>query len=100
MRPESASVLLSAFTLISVAEIGDKSQLVCMTLAAGHRPWPVLLGATLAFIIPNTLAVLFGAAVAAWVPERWTAVIVVVLFGVFGVNALLTREDEKSQNVE
>ena len=100
LLPESASVFLSTFTLVSVAEIGDKSQLVCMTLAARHRHWPVLLGATLAFMILNTLAVLFGGGVAAWVPERWIAAIVAVLFGVFGIHALLSREDKKSQNLE
>lgn len=63
--PESLSISLSAFTLIALAEIGDKSQLVCMTLAARHRHWPVMLGATTAFLILNVLAVLFGAGVAA-----------------------------------
>ena len=39
------SVAFSSFThWISLAELGDKSQLVCMTLAARHRHWPVILG--------------------------------------------------------
>jgi hypothetical protein len=59
--PESLSISLSTFTLIALAEVGDKSQLVCMTLAARHRHWPVILGATTAFLVLNTLAVLFGA---------------------------------------
>jgi putative Ca2+/H+ antiporter (TMEM165/GDT1 family) len=62
---ESLSVSLSTLALIALAEIGDKSQLVCMTLAARHRHWPVILGATTAFLILNTLAVLFGAGIAA-----------------------------------
>jgi putative Ca2+/H+ antiporter (TMEM165/GDT1 family) len=90
---------VSAFTLIALAEIGDKSQLVCMTLAARHRHWPVLLGASTAFVILNALAVLFGAAVAAWVPERLMAGIVAVLFGVFGVHALLRGDDDESGDV-
>ena len=68
--PESLSISLSTFTLVALAEIGDKSQLVCMTLAARYRHWPVILGAATAFLILNTLAVLFGAGVAAWVPEQ------------------------------
>ena len=79
--PESLSISLSSFTLVALAEIGDKSQLVCMTLAARHRHWPVILGAATAFLLLNTLAVLFGAGVAAWVPERVTAGLVAVLFG-------------------
>ena len=63
ITPESLSISLSAFTLIALAEVGDKSQLVCMTLAARHRHWPVILGATMAFLMLNTLAVMFGASV-------------------------------------
>ncbi|MGB5452110.1 MAG: TMEM165/GDT1 family protein [Sedimenticolaceae bacterium] len=99
ISPESFSVSLSAFILVAVAEIGDKSQLVCMTMAARHRHWPVLLGAVMAFLILNTLAVLFGAGVAAWVPERLMAGIVAILFGVFGVHALLSSDDAESEDV-
>ncbi|CDH46822.1 MAG: TMEM165/GDT1 family protein [Candidatus Competibacteraceae bacterium] len=77
----------TAFGLIALAELGDKTQLVCMTLAARHPPAPVLIGAVLAFAVLNLLAVLFGASVAAWVPEWATAAIVAVLFAVFGWRA-------------
>lgn len=99
ISPESFSVSLSAFTLIALAEIGDKSQLVCMTLAARHRHWPVLLGAAMAFLVLNTLAVLLGAGVAAWIPERVTAGIVALLFGVFGIHALLQQNSVESETV-
>jgi putative Ca2+/H+ antiporter (TMEM165/GDT1 family) len=85
---------LSSFTLIALAEIGDKSQLVCMTLAARHRPWPVLSAAVVAFAFLNLLAVLFGAAVAAWIPEHITAALVSVVFAVFGIHALRSDEDD------
>ncbi len=98
--PESLSVSLSTFALIGLAEIGDKSQLVCMTLAARHRHWPVILGAAVAFIILNVLAVLFGAGVATWIPERLTAGIVAILFGIFGIHALLYQDDDGSDEVK
>ncbi|MGB5177829.1 MAG: TMEM165/GDT1 family protein [Gammaproteobacteria bacterium] len=97
--PESLSISLTTFTLIALAEIGDKSQLVCMTLAARHRHWPVIVGATTAFLVLNTLAVLFGAGVAAWVPERVTAGLVAVLFGAFGIHALYKQDDGESEDV-
>jgi len=99
IQAEILSVSLSTFTLIALAEIGDKSQLVCMTLAARHRHWPVILGATTAFLVLNALAVLFGAGVAAWVPERVTAGLVAVLFGVFGIHALCKQDDGESEDV-
>jgi putative Ca2+/H+ antiporter (TMEM165/GDT1 family) len=97
--PESVSISLSTFTLIALAEVGDKSQLVCMTLAARHRHWPVIVGAATAFLVLNTLAVLFGAGVAAWVPERVTAGLVAVLFGAFGIHALRRQDDAESADV-
>lgn len=74
--------------LVALAELGDKTQLVCMTLAARHPAPPVLLGAVLAFAVLNLLAVIFGAAVAAWLPEWLVAAGVAVLFAAFGVRAL------------
>ncbi len=100
MLPESLSAAVSSFTLIALAEIGDKSQLVCMTLAARHRHWPVLLGAAVAFSVLNVLAVLFGAAVATWVPEPVMAGIVAVIFAIFGIQSLRSEADDGSEAVE
>lgn len=100
MLPEFLSASVSTFTLIALAEIGDKSQLVCMTLAARHRHWPILLGAAVAFSMLNALAVLFGAAVATWVPEPVMAGIVAVLFAFFGIQSLLSEADDESEQVE
>ena len=96
---EFLSISASSFTLIALAEIGDKSQLVCMTLAARHRAWPVILGASMAFLVLNALAVLFGAGVAAWVPERVMAGLVAVLFAAFGIQALRAAEEDDSEVV-
>jgi putative Ca2+/H+ antiporter (TMEM165/GDT1 family) len=96
---EVMSAFMASFALIGLAEIGDKSQLVCMALASRHRHWPVLLGAAAAFLLLNTLAVTFGAGVAALVPERVTAAVVALLFGAFGVHALFAQGDDASENI-
>lgn len=99
----AASWLSSAgatFLLISMAEIGDKSQLVCMTLAARHRGLPVVIGAISAFAVLNLLAVLFGAAVAAWLPEWVVSVGVATLFAIFGINSLRYKEEDEDEDVE
>lgn len=84
----------AAYLLIALAEFGDKSQFVCMTLAARHRGLPVVLGATAAFAVLNLLAVLFGAAVAAWLPEWLVTAAVALLFAWFGIAALRFEEDD------
>ncbi|MFO1371196.1 MAG: TMEM165/GDT1 family protein [Candidatus Competibacteraceae bacterium] len=80
--------------LVTLAELGDKTQLVCMTLAARHPAPPVLLGAVLAFAVLNLLAVAFGGAVAAWLPEWVTAAVVALLFAAFGLHALWNADAE------
>ncbi len=90
-----ATVSASSFGLIAAAEIGDKSQLVCMTLAARHKTLPVVLGASAAFALLNLAAVLFGAAAARWVPEWAVGTAVVVLFTGFGLRALLTQQEDE-----
>jgi putative Ca2+/H+ antiporter (TMEM165/GDT1 family) len=90
----------ATFLLIALAEFGDKSQLVCMTLAARHRGLPVVLGAVAAFAILNLLAVLFGAAAAAWLPEWVVTLAVAVLFAVFGISALRYQEEAEDEGVE
>lgn len=88
--------LTSSFALIALAELGDKSQLVCMSLASRHRTAPVFLGATSAFILLNSLAVAFGAAIAAWIPDYWRNGMVALLFAGFGLHALLAHDADPS----
>lgn len=90
---ELATTSVTSFVLIAAAEIGDKSQLVCMTLASRHRAAPVLWGAVAAFALLNTLAVVFGAAIASWLPDYFVAGMVALLFAGFGLHALLKHDD-------
>lgn len=86
----------TSFVLITAAEIGDKSQLVCMTLAARHKATPVLAGSVTAFMFLNSLAVIFGAAISGWLPDYGISAIVCLLFGLFGFNALRCGNEEES----
>jgi putative Ca2+/H+ antiporter (TMEM165/GDT1 family) len=94
---EITAAAATSFALIVTAEIGDKSQLVCMALASKHKPWPVLLGASVAFALLNTLAVVFGAAIASWLPEYIVAATVAFLFGVFGIHALRVNDEDDEE---
>ena len=80
--------------------MGDKSQLVCMVLASRHKALPVALGAIAAFILLNTLAVVFGVAIANWLPEYVIAAIVALLFTVFGIHALRVQESDDDEDVQ
>jgi putative Ca2+/H+ antiporter (TMEM165/GDT1 family) len=93
------TVAATTFGLIFLAEIGDKSQLVCMALAARHHHRPVMVGAIAAFVVLNVLAVVFGAGLAHWVPERVLAAVVAVLFAVFGVVSLRAEEEDGTEEI-
>lgn len=93
------STTTSTFGLVFLAELGDKSQIVCMTLAARYRHTPVLLGAISAFLILNTLAVVFGASVARWVPTQIIAAVVTIMFAVYGVKSLLAQDEDEEGEI-
>jgi len=51
-------IALSAFTLVFLAELGDKTQLAVLALATESRsPWAVLIGAGSALFLSTALAV-------------------------------------------
>lgn len=91
------TVVLTA-VLVFMAEIGDKSQIVCMTLAARHRGLPVLLGAVVAFAVLNLLAVIFGVIVANTIPEIYVASVVALLFLLFGLQSLFSGQQDLNQD--
>lgn len=86
---------LTSYFLILAAEIGDKSQLVCMALAVRYRAAPVLAGSILAFLFLNSIAVIFGSAIAGWIPELVIAIAVSALFLGFGLHALFASADDE-----
>ncbi|NRP28320.1 hypothetical protein XMD420_001936 [Marinobacterium sp. xm-d-420] len=100
IQSEFVTTLVSTFSLVSLAEIGDKSLLVCMALATRYRHWQVFWGAAIAFLVLNLLAVIFGSTIAALVPESIILATVAVMFIVFGVLALRATEDEEDIELE
>ena len=66
--------LWSSFIVVALAEMGDKTQLVALTLAARYRrPWTVMLGILLATVVNHALAASLGGWVADVLPRSWLA---------------------------
>jgi putative Ca2+/H+ antiporter (TMEM165/GDT1 family) len=74
--PFSAAVVSTG--TVALAEIGDKTQLLALLLAARFRkPWPIVAGILLATLLNHALAGWLGALVAQWLqPDvlRWIVV--------------------------
>lgn len=69
------TVLFVSTLAVAVAEIGDKTQLLAMVLAARYRrPWPIVAGILVATLVNHALAAWAGAWAATALPEtlvRW-----------------------------
>jgi putative Ca2+/H+ antiporter (TMEM165/GDT1 family) len=81
------SIIISAFSLIFLAEVGDKSQLLAMSLAHRYRPLPVIAGTFLAFTLLNILAVWAGQAIFQWISPEIVLLAAGALFLFFGYRA-------------
>ncbi len=81
-------VILTTFGLVFLAEMGDKTQLAAMTLAAQTRqPWSVFLGAAVALACVSALGVAAGALLSHALPLEWIKRVSAVAF--IAVGALM-----------
>ena len=78
------ATLASTFALLFLAEMGDKSQLIAMTLAHRYRILPVLVGTFAAFALLNVLAVLLGESLSRVVPREVVLIAAGILVLIFG----------------
>ena len=85
-------VLLTTFGIIFLAEMGDKTQLAAMTMAADtKKPWAVFLGASLALAGVSALGVLVGSVVGDYVSLVWVKRVAATAFIIIGVLMLLGK---------
>jgi putative Ca2+/H+ antiporter (TMEM165/GDT1 family) len=78
--------LVSALA-VAIAEIGDKTQLLALLLAARYRrPWPIVAGILVATLLNHALAGWLGTLLAAWLsPEalRWSVALSFAAIGIW-----------------
>ncbi|MGA9374294.1 MAG: TMEM165/GDT1 family protein [Mycobacterium sp.] len=79
-------VVTSAFFL---AELGDKTMLATITLAADNNWLAVWIGSTLGMVVADGLAIIVGAVAGKHLPERLIQIVAAALFLLFGVFMLL-----------
>lgn len=91
LKPKSSTFpLLACFSLISLMELGDKTQLITITLAAETSPILVLLGMTMAFALLTTVAVVLGTKVLSRLPLKWLKIGTSALFIIIGALTILS----------
>jgi putative Ca2+/H+ antiporter (TMEM165/GDT1 family) len=87
--------LISVLT-VALAELGDKTQLLALVLAAKYRkPWTICLGILLATLINHALAGMFGALVAHWLsPQTLRALVASSFLGIAAWTLIPDKADE------
>src|SRR5947199_7460139 len=85
-------VMLTTFGVIFLAEMGDKTQIAAMTMAAEKkRPWAVFLGASLALAAVSAIGVIVGSALGNYLPLEWIKRAAGLAFIVIGILVLLGK---------
>lgn len=85
-------VMLTTFGVIFLAEMGDKTQLAAMTMAAQKkRPWEVFIAASLALTAVSAIGVVVGGLVSQYLPLEWVRRGAGALFVLIGLLMLLGK---------
>ena len=90
---------LTSFSLIALAEFGDKTQLAVIALSAKFNRVKIFTGAILAFALVTMLGVLVGDVIFIFIPQYVIRILAGLLFIAFGVLMLSSKEScEKDEN--
>jgi len=85
-------VFLTTFGVIFLAEMGDKTQLATMTMAAqSKKPWTVFISSALALAAVSAIGVLVGSLLGDFIPLEWVKRIAALAFIVIGILMLLGK---------
>jgi putative Ca2+/H+ antiporter (TMEM165/GDT1 family) len=85
-------MFLTTFGVIFLAEMGDKTQLAAMTMAAqSKKPWAVFIGASLALVCVSAIGVVVGGTLGHYLPIMWIKRAAAVAFIVIGVLILVGK---------
>jgi len=92
LKPRKASKLpiLTSFLLITLNELGDKTQVAAIALAAETSAIPVLLGVMLAFTLLTGTAVTIGGRFLSRAPLKWLRIGMTTLFVLLGIVSILS----------
>lgn len=88
------ALFLSTFTLIFLAELPDKTAVAILIMAAQRHPWAIYAGVCAAYVVQNTVAVVFGT----WLsllPPHWVHVGSGILFLVFALLMWFKKEEKE-----
>ncbi len=83
---DNPGTLFGMFSLVLISELGDKSQIATLALAA-QSPFPIMIfiGAIIGFFIVNSIGVYTGTSIAERIPIKTVKRVVGIIFILFGL---------------
>lgn len=92
---------LTSLGLVTLGEIGDKTQLLALMLAVRFRkPWVIILGILAATLLNHTLAGFVGGWIRSTVPPEMLGWILGVAFIAMGIWVLVPDKMEESEHIK
>lgn len=90
--PSARSGMIAAFSLISLSEMGDKTQIATLLLSVKyHSFFTVFLGSLAALSLASLLGILVAGRLHKFIPARYVSPLSGVLFILIGAGTLLVR---------
>ncbi len=88
--------IINSFLLVFISEMGDKTQLLALVLAARFRkPWPILSGILVATLLNHALASYVGSLITQYISADILKWILASTFIGFGLWILIPDKDEE-----
>ena len=85
--------LLYSFTGVAIAEIGDKTQIATVLLAATYpQTWLVIIGTTLGMLAANVPVVYAGRWILERVPLAWARMAACAVFMLLGIVTIVAGQ--------
>lgn len=96
----SLLVLLSTFGIVFIAELGDKSQLMTISLASKYHHRPVFRGIFLGMGLITVIGVTVGTILYQIIPVFYIKILAALIFLIFGILSFIKEEQETRKKVK
>ena len=93
--------VLTVTFLIFLSEVGDKTNLVALSLMSKYqRPYEVAFGGILAITVTSIIGVLIGVVLGNTLPMTWVPILASIVFLVLGITSILEVRNKESEELE
>jgi len=93
------TLILSAFTTVFIAELGDKTQIATLTMSgSSNKPIAVFVGSASALVLASLLGAIAGGSISNIIPEVYLKGIAATGFSYIGLSLIIGVMRNSTQN--